>query len=67
MPILDIARSDDLLKKLEEYVTENEAYKDMNKFICCLTENKGFRCTSKVRFFYKISFQYFVKISVIKG
>ena len=48
MPILDIARSDNLLKKLEEYVIENEAYKDINKFICCLTENKGFRCISKV-------------------
>ena len=60
MPILDIARSDNLLKKLEEYVTENEAYKDMNKFICCLSENKGFRCTSKVRFFYIHTYQVYL-------
>ena len=45
--IVDVPKTDNLLERLEEVVTENEVFKGVNKFVCCLTKNKGFRCTTK--------------------
>ena len=47
MTVVELPKTDNLLERLEEAVTGNEVFKGVNKFVCCLTKNRGFRCTTK--------------------
>ena len=45
--IVDIANNENLMEKLDAFVSENDAMKGINDFLCCLSKSKGFRCTVK--------------------